>query len=455
MSQDQQTWTVVGGGLLGMTLAYRLAHLGHRVTLLEAAPQLGGLASAWSFGGITWDRHYHVTLLSDTSLRSLLAELNCESDIEWVQTRTGFYTSRGFCSMSNLWEFLRFPVLNLIEKLRLGLTIAYAARIRDWQSLENVPVETWLRRLSGTRTTDKVWLPLLRSKLGESYKDTSAAFIWAIIARMYAARRTGLKREMFGYVRGGYGRILDRFASALQAQGVTIRCGYAAESIRATHSGDHELRLSDGTVHRSDRVVVTTPARVAARTCLDLTEQERARLTAVRYQGIVCASVVLAKPLAGFYVTNITEEWAPFTAIIEMTALVDPATFGGRTLVYLPKYVAPDDPIFSESDGQIQDRFVAGLCRMHPHITPADVLAFRVSRVRDVFALPVLGYSSQLPPVVTSVPGLFVLNSSHIVNGTLNVNETVRLADTWVSQLVRTASTLETPAPYAYEQTAR
>lgn len=39
-------WGVIGGGMLGMTLAYRLAQQGKRVTLIEGAPELGGLAGA-------------------------------------------------------------------------------------------------------------------------------------------------------------------------------------------------------------------------------------------------------------------------------------------------------------------------------------------------------------------------------------------------------------------------
>ena len=63
-----------------------------------------------------WDRHYHVTLLSDKHLRSLLVELGLESDMEWVETRTGFYTDGRLHSLSNSLEFLTFPPLNLFEK---------------------------------------------------------------------------------------------------------------------------------------------------------------------------------------------------------------------------------------------------------------------------------------------------------------------------------------------------
>ena len=70
---------------------------------------------------------------------------------------------------------------------------------------------------------------------------------------------------------------------------------------------------------------------------------------------------------------------------------------------------------------------------MHPSMSLADVKAFRISRVRHVFALPTIGYSDRLPPTVTSVPGLYALNSSQIVNGTLNVNETIKLANDFVA----------------------
>jgi cation diffusion facilitator CzcD-associated flavoprotein CzcO len=39
-------WAVVGGGMLGLTLAHRLQQAGQQVTLLEAAPEVGGLAGA-------------------------------------------------------------------------------------------------------------------------------------------------------------------------------------------------------------------------------------------------------------------------------------------------------------------------------------------------------------------------------------------------------------------------
>src|SRR6516225_12017291 len=92
MARTPERWGIVGGGLLGLTLAHRLRRQGLDVTVFEAADQLGGLAAAWDLGGVVWDRHYHVTLLSDTWLRALLEELGLEQEMEWVESKTGFYT---------------------------------------------------------------------------------------------------------------------------------------------------------------------------------------------------------------------------------------------------------------------------------------------------------------------------------------------------------------------------
>src|SRR6476646_1821914 len=222
---------IVGGGALGMTLALRLRAQGHEVVVLQGARSAGGLAASQQIAGYTWDRFYHVILQSDRDLLALLGELGV-SEPNWGVTRTGFYTDGVLYSLSTSLEFLAFPPLSLVDKMRLAATIVYASRVKDWRPLENIPVSDWLRKLSGKRTFERIWLPLLKSKLGENYRIASAAFIWAIIARMYAARRSGLKREMFGYVQGGYHTILQVFRSRLDQLGVRTVCGHAVTGIQ-------------------------------------------------------------------------------------------------------------------------------------------------------------------------------------------------------------------------------
>ena len=437
---DGQRWAIIGGGILGMTLALRLAQRGLSVSLIERADQLGGLASAWRLGDVTWDRHYHVTLLSDRHTRSLLDELGLEHDMRWVPARTGFYTGGRLHSMSSALEFLLFPPLGPISKARLAATILHASRLTDWRQLEKIPVEDWLRAWSGNRTFEKIWLPLLRAKLGNAYSKTSAAFIWATIQRMYAARRAGLKQELFGYLPGGYARTLDAFRRRLEEAGVHLFLGMTVAAVRKEQTGEICVELASGTRIRFDRVVMTVPAPIAARLCPGISDHEQTLLEQVEYQGIVCASLLLKKPLADYYITNVTDARFPFTAVIEMSALVDREQFGGNALVYLPRYLASDDPGFNIPDHEWGERAVEALSAMYSGFDPQDVLAFQVSRERHVYALPTLGASERVPQLRCSLPGMFFVNSSQIVNATLNVNETVRLAEESVDPLLSAAA---------------
>ena len=439
MESKAERWGIVGGGILGMTLALRLAQQGKQVTLFESSDRLGGLADAWELGDITWDRHYHVILLSDTHLRSLLRELDLEQDMQWVETKTGFYNDGKLFSISNAIEFLRFFPLNLIDKLRFAFTIIYGSKITDWKKLEKISVSDWLTRWSGKHTFEKIWLPLLRSKLGENYKKASASFIWAIIARLYAARRTGLKKELFGYLAGGYHRILQRYTEVLIAANVTIKLGHKVANVESleTNTGNIvNVEFDAGSFAEFDRLVLTVPAPIAAKVCSGLSTDELNRLNNIEYQGIICASLLLKKPISQFYVTNITDTWVPFTGVIEMTTLVDRAQFGGNALIYLPKYVVPDDPAFELSDRQLEEQFIQALVHMYPRFERSDVLSFQVSRVRYVLAIATLNYSEKLPPIKTSLPNVYILNSAHILNGTLNVNETIQLAEKAITNLI-------------------
>ena len=433
MSEPGQRWAVVGGGMLGLTLAHRLAQHGHSVTVFEAAEQVGGLASAWTVGDVTWDRHYHVTLLSDAHLRAILDELGLDAEVEWVKTRTGLFADGALWSVSSSIDFARLPVLGVADRARLAATILRASRTGNWRRLEQIPVADWLQRWSGRRAYDRFWLPLLRAKLGEAYRETSAAFIWATAQRLYAARRSGLKEEMFGYVPGGYARVLARFVEVLEHEGVELELGSRVREVAATPDGGVTIELLDRDTARFDQVVVTVNPGLAARMCSGLAPRERALLEGVRYQGIVCASVLLDRPLAGYYLTYITDD-TPITGIVEMSAMVDRRHFGGKTLVYLPRYVAPDDPLLTRSDDEIAATFLPALRTVYPE--SGDVQAFKVSRVREVFPVPTIGYSTRVPPTSTTVPGLHLVSSANIVNGTLNVNETVELAERTARRLV-------------------
>jgi protoporphyrinogen oxidase len=449
-------WAVVGGGILGAAAARRLSAAGHQVTLYEAAPALGGLASAWSLpagdaaeGGapdaareaaptvttITWDRFYHVILKSDRRVLGLLAELGLDDELRWAKSRAACYAGGRALPASSGRELLGLPFLGPVAKLRLGLTVGWGALWRSPRRFEGITAARWLRRWSGRQATERLWLPLLRAKLGTQSERAAASFIHATIRRLVTARAQGGDCDLFGHVHGGYARVLEVLAEDLRRRGVEVLAGVRVAGVDAVPengAGGLRVRLADGIggargADSYDRVLVTTAAPLTARLCPGLTEEERQRLAAVPYLGVLCPSVVLRRPVTGAYITYVTDP-VPFTAVIEMTALVDPAELAGRTLIYLPRYTEPDDAAFDLGDTALRAEFLPAFLRMYG-LTDDDVLSFTVARARYVLPVPTVGYTARVPAVTTSVPGLLTLGSAQIVDGTLNVEQTLALLD--------------------------
>jgi len=211
----------------------------------------------------------------------------------------------------------------------------------------------------------------------------------------------------------------------------TVQAGNVAFNLRQTNGSTTPNEFSGATTNdknQFDKVILTCPPNIAAKVLPQLTDNEKQKLDNIRYLGIVCASLLTKKSISEYYVTNITDE-TPFTGIIELSALVDKKEFGGNALIYLPRYVLPDDELFEKTDEEIEEIYLGALEKMYAHFDREDIIEFKISRVRRVFPLLTLNYSKEVPAAKTSIEGVFTVNSAQITNGTLNINETVQLAE--------------------------
>ncbi|HKQ97098.1 MAG TPA: FAD-dependent oxidoreductase [Candidatus Polarisedimenticolia bacterium] len=440
---------VVGGGLLGLTLTHRLAGLGHAVDLFEAEPQWGGLAASHDYGPFTWDRFYHCILPQDTALIGLLDELGLAQDLRWTRTGTGYYARGKFFDMSGNRDFLKFPLLTLVDKARLGAAILYATRLADPNALYQVSAEEWLTRLCGARAYRAFWQPLLKAKFGPFHDQVAAVFIYATLVRLFGARSATAGAESLGYCSGGYHRILGRFAERLTAKGATLRVGTPVRRIApvggSPAAGAEVVWSEAGEEKRAryDQVFFTAPSRLARRLAdpafhPHLEAVERDHPTASAYLGVACLVLALPKPLTSYYVLNIGEPSIELTGLIEMTNLVDRGTeTAGLSLIYLPRYMDSESKDFESSDATLRDAFIGrGLKRLFPDFDPATARYAGVHRARYVQPLPLVrqgggGSSAEAPGIE---PPFQVINTSMLRCATLNNNEVVALVDRFIAR---------------------
>jgi protoporphyrinogen oxidase len=420
---------LIGGGMMGLASAFYLSEAGAEVTILEKADEIGGLSRSEEIvPGLHWDRYYHVILSTDRDLLRFIDEIGLSLDVQFVETKTGFFTDGQLHSMSSSLEFLRFKPLSMWDKMRLGAGILYSAKLANPSKLEKIYARNWLIRVFGRRNYEKLWDPLLRSKLGNAKTQASGSFIWACINRYYGTREKSSKKEMMGVVKGGYHSISMNIRKKLEAKGVTILTDCEAKVIEPLEGGRIKVHCGGGRSYDFDRVVATIPNPEIDRLGSYIAADFRQRLKKVSYLSLVCATIVLKKPLSPFYVTNLTDPGFPFTGFIEATPIVPKEILGDRGLIYLPRYFSPDDSDVDGSDDRILKEFFGGIMRLFPQFTEKDILGLKLHREQYVQPILTVNYSEVLPSMKTPLENFYIVNTSMIANSTLNNNQVVQLA---------------------------
>ncbi len=430
MNASRPTVIVVGGGLLGLTAAYRLTQEGVHTVLYERTAELGGLAGTVALDGIPIDRFYHVVLPTDDRVRSLAAELGVGEDrFRFSRTGVGFYQAGRLASMSSVREFLGFPGIRGRDRVRLATFVARCQLKGGYDDLEELSVEEWLRHACGARLWNDLWRPLLDSKFDGCFDDVPATYLWARTRRMSGTRDRSA-HEVMGTIDGGYQVLVDALAAAIRANGGEIATSTPALGI-VSGGGRAIGALTHKGLRRADYVVSTllhTDGHA-------LLPQDLARAVGpdpCRYLGVVCLVMRLRRSISPFYSVNLTDRRVPLTTIVETTHVVDPERVGG-TLVYLPKYVTPESPELERPTGEIKRAYFEHARTVLSNLRPEDVLASQVARARVAEPVHVLGGSR--PSNMFPAPGLAVASTAHVYPELVNGQAVLGVADRLVAGL--------------------
>ncbi len=433
---------IIGGGLMGMALAYRISEQNASVKVFERDSQLGGLSTHYNYGNFTWDKFYHVIVPTDGSLINLIKDIGLEESLNWSRSYTGYYVNKSFHSLNSPKEFLLFPLLNIFDKVRLVFTIFYGGKIKNWKKLEKVTVKDWLIRMGGKKNFNKFWEPLLLAKLGENYKRVSAVFIWTYIRRLFKAREHPVEKDFMGYVSGGYKTVFDRLEQSLTKNNSSVILNTSVKSIRPLEGGGIEVQYDD-TVEYFDKVVFTAPVNVLEQ----VTSPELCEIVKndkpIEYLGVVCLALITKTPLTPFYVLNMGDVTSPFTGVIGISTLVDPKQTAGEYITFFPKYIPAEHHYWKASDEDIEKTFMAGVRDLYPEFKDADIVSTHINRAFKVQPLQVLNYSNIVPEIKTKHPDFFVLNTSQFVNDSVNNNFVVTHVNSFMK---RFAAELKTEA---------
>ncbi|HJN39213.1 MAG TPA: NAD(P)/FAD-dependent oxidoreductase [Chloroflexota bacterium] len=415
---------IIGAGITGLTAGYELARRGLAVDVYEAAPEIGGELGVVRVNGEAVERYYHHLFRGDADIIDLLGELGIGDTLEWRAPTMGFFSGGRLYNFTTPIDLLKFSPLPLLSRLRMGIATMRLQRIKDYTRFEDIRASDYLPRMTGQRTFDTIWRPLLRAKFGEQWDEISMAWFWGRVHVRIQSRSRGGLREELGYIRGSFDGISRALAAKLTELGGKIFPGTPVEAI--AQSGGRVTGVRVGGAERTyDRVIGTVGLPI-----LRLLGPGRLSDTygAIDYRTALVMLLQIDRPAGDRYWTNIGDDDVPFAGLIEHTNFIPPERYGGARLLYVSNYTRPDDRLFGLSDDDLFAKYAPHIQRILPGFAPDAVTARWVTR--DPVAQPVIttGYQRRIPPFRTATPGFYVCNTSQIYPEDRGVNYNVRIA---------------------------
>lgn len=416
--------TVVGGGFTGLAAAYELAKKGISVTVLEAEPEIGGLAAAFDVGGEQLDRFYHHWFTNDFDVMGLVEELGLNDRVEISPTNTGVYYANQFFKLSSPWDLLNFTPLKLPDRIRLGLLALRARRVKDWRKLEGKAAHEWLKELGGENVFRVVWEPLLKGKFGPYADEVSAVWFWNKL-KLRGSSRGKYGEERLAYFKGGFIALAHALAERVRQFGGRIEVNTAVTAIQK-RDGRWHSDTNQGTL-TSDRVVVTTALPLMADMIRHWAPPQYVRsLEQIRYLGNVCLVLELDRSLSGIYWLNVNDPRFPFVGVIEHTNFERPQTYGGRHIVYLSKYLPHTDRLYHMSADEFLDYALPYVQQMFPTFNRSWIKAHHLWRARWSQPVVVRKYSELIPSHDGPLDGLHLCSMAQIYPEDRGTNYAIR-----------------------------
>jgi oxygen-dependent protoporphyrinogen oxidase len=292
---------VIGAGPAGLAAAFRLSRAGAAVTVLEAAPSVGGRTRTDEVDGCRIDTAVQLFGSVYTAFLRLLREAGAGALCERTSGRDALW--RGGAAHEVVYgsptSMMTSGALPFTLKLKLGAHYlpflhrhADALRMDALEraaaaGLDRESIAAWGRREMGGGFVDLLAAPLLQTLYGTSADEASAGFY-------HALARQGMSLDVLA-LRGGARGFCDALAASVRARGGHVR---TAAPVRALAPGAGGVDVSgDGWTERFDAAVVALPAPAARALVADASPAAAEWLSAVAVRPTVTVAIALDRPV--------------------------------------------------------------------------------------------------------------------------------------------------------------
>lgn len=381
---------ILGGGMAGLSAADKLLDDGFKVTIIEKAPFLGGLASSFQQDDEWIPKYYHHVVSHNTITQKYLNRYDAMGNNTWKKIRVAIGVNRKLNHINEISGLLTFNYLTLWEKIRLGLFGLYTIFLMKPQKISDTEnAEDWLNKYAGKGVTQKIFYNLYgRNKFNKPLSVVSAKqFAFRLKEKEVYDNFTFPQKGLQPIIDGLEKDILNKKGKILTKTNIT-RIDNQKKQIK-TDKGlfDYDVLLS--TIPFPEFLKITTR----------LSKELQTNLAKIKY----CPCVGLVFATKEFlnndtYWINLFQERVH--VIMQHSVLIDKYK---NKINWCVRYGGSEEDLGLD-DETIKKEYLASIKKYFPTLNPLWVKVFREKYAEPVYDKD---YASYMPDIRSGVEGLY------------------------------------------------
>jgi protoporphyrinogen/coproporphyrinogen III oxidase len=318
-AESSPSIVVVGGGFSGLATAFRLQQRlpQARITVLESAPQLGGVVQTLTRpdgcilelgpDSLLRAKPAGLRLIDDLGLTDQLQDTEPDARSSLIARRArlrpvpeGLY----LLAPGRWWPFIRSGLVSWPGMARMLLDLVIRPRHANDETLAS-----FVRRRLGQEALDRIAQPLVSGIYTADPEQLSLAatmpqflqmerehgsLLLAMRVRMHdahTAAASGPRYGLFTSLRGGLAVWIRTLRQRLIAGGAELRCGAEVIGLERDHA-HWQVRLADGAAISAAAVVLAGPAWSAAQILTTGAPELSALLARIPYAGVATINLI-------------------------------------------------------------------------------------------------------------------------------------------------------------------
>ena len=427
---------ILGAGPAGLAAGHELSMNSAKVTVLELNGYVGGLCRTVEYKGYKFDLGGHRWFTKNDDLNTWFRRLMGDEIVAVDRISRIYYQGKYFSYPIVFSDMLKQcgPVTVLHAGLAfLWAALAQAVSIRPPATMKEAYVSQFGGKLYDMffrRYSEKVWGRPCEELSSDWVSQRSRGLsIWTLVRESLMGNRTDVASllESFMYPRDGYGRIPERMAEDVCAQGNEVLLG--ARVTRLTYHGANDIEVAyqqDGRERsvRANAVLSTIPLGLLAQMLSPACD--KAVVDAARglvFRDLITVNLILKRRQVStdtwLYVQDEDVLFGRLHEPKNWSAAMVPDD--AHTSVVLECFCTRGDPVWQMSDEQIVRRCLADLVGKLGFVRDEDFADAAVVRTTHAYPVYDLKYAEKIGTVTAFLGGFQGL---HIVGrgGTFRYN---------------------------------